>query len=191
MIIGGAMAHTFNKVIKGTPLGSSLYDDAGAKLVPQLIAKAKENGVKIHLPVDYRIADSFSADANVAVTDDHKGVPKGWLALDCGPKTAVENAETIWKAKTIVMNGPQGVFEFPAFDNGTQTSLQAMAAATQLNGATTVLGGGDTAASAKQFKLIQLMTHASTGGGASMSLLEGRQLPGIAALSNKVIRSRL
>jgi len=191
MIIGGGMAFTFKKVIDGVQIGKSLFDEEGAKIVGRLVQKAKDKGVKLHLPVDWRVADKFAKDAKIDVVTEKQGVPEGWMGLDHGPLSARNAAQAIWRAKTLVFNGPMGVFEFPAFSSGTFSALQATAASTQLNGCYSIIGGGDTAAAVAQFGMAHLVSHVSTGGGASLELLEGKQLPGIVALSDKKIKSNL
>ncbi len=184
IIIGGGMAYTFLKVLNGMEIGNSLYDAAGAEIIPDLIAKAGEKGVQIHLPVDFITADKFAPDANTGTATVESGIPAGWEGLDVGPKSRALFAEVIGRAKTIVWNGPAGVFEFDAFAEGTKSMAAAIAAATQA-GATTVVGGGDTATAAKKFGVIDKVTHASTGGGASLELLEGKTLPGVANLNEQ------
>jgi phosphoglycerate kinase len=191
MIIGGGMAYTFLKVVHGMEIGDSLFDATGAETVAALMAKAKRKGVQIHLPVDFVTANKFSADAKVGAATVASGIPAGWMGLDAGPQTRMNNAEVIWRSRTVVFNGPQGVFEFPAFAAGTMGAVQACAAATSLNGCTSIIGGGDTAAACKQFYGDTRMSHVSTGGGASLELLEGKQLPGLVALSERGPRSRL
>ena len=184
IIIGGGMAFTFKKVLNNMPIGSSLYDAEGAKLVPDLMKKAQEKGRKIILPVDYVCGDKFAADAQVKVADDASGIADGWLGLDVGPKSTVLFLDAIKRAKTIIWNGPAGVFEFPAFEKATKAMADAIVEATQF-GATTVIGGGDTATAAKKYGADKKVTHTSTGGGASLEFLEGKVLPGVAALSEK------
>lgn len=181
IIIGGGMAFTFKKVLQNMEIGASLYDEEGAKLVPELIAKAKEKGVKITLPVDYVCGDKFAADAAVQAATDETGVPAGWMGLDVGPKSNEIFTKSILASKTIVWNGPAGVFEFDSFAAGTKAMAEAIAKATA-NGATTVVGGGDTATAAKKFGVAKTVSHCSTGGGASLELLEGKILPGVDAL---------
>jgi len=181
IIIGGGMAFTFKKVLENVEIGNSLFDAEGAKIVAELAAKAKAKGVKLVLPVDYVAADKFAADANTKVVTDKEGIPAGWLGLDVGPKSIALFRETILSSKTIVWNGPAGVFEFDKFAAGTIAQAEAIAEATK-NGATTVIGGGDTATAAKKFKVAKVVTHCSTGGGASLELLEGKTLPGVAFL---------
>jgi len=184
IIIGGGMAYTFKKEISGMPIGNSLFDPEGAKLVADLMAKAKEKGVQIHLPVDFVCADKFAPDAEILASDDTAGIPDGWMGLDVGPKSRELFAGVIARAKTIIWNGPAGVFEFDRFAEGTRSMADAVAAATAA-GATSVVGGGDTATAAKKFKVADKVSHCSTGGGASLELLEGKSLPGVAALDEK------
>jgi len=169
LIIGGGMAFTFKKVLQGMEIGNSLFD---------------AKGVKIHLPVDFICADKFAPDANTQPATDQQGIPAGWEGLDCGPASSALFAEVIGRARTIVWNGPPGVFEFDAFSGGSKAMADAIAAATA-GGAISVVGGGDTATAAKKFGVIDKVTHASTGGGASLELLEGKALPGVTALNDK------
>jgi len=185
IIIGGGMAYTFLKVLNGMQIGNSLYDPSGAEIVEELVAKAKEKGVRIHLPVDFITGDAFSPTANAGSATVESGIPDGWEGFDCGPKTRELFAKVIASAKTIVWNGPCGVFEFDIFAEGTKSMAGAVAAATAA-GAITIVGGGDTATAAKKFGVIDKVTHASTGGGASLELLEGKILPGVASLDEKV-----
>jgi len=184
LIIGGGMAYTFKKEMSGMKIGASIYDPEGAKKVSAMLEKAKAKGVKIHLPVDYVTADKFAADAKTGAATDESGIPDGWQGLDCGPKTTAQFVEVVNRAKTIVWNGPVGVFEFPAFATATKAVGDAVAQATS-RGATTIIGGGDTATAALQFGLTDKVSHVSTGGGASLELLEGKELPGVVALSDK------
>ncbi len=184
IIIGGGMAFTFKKIISGMPIGNSLFDEEGAKIVPELMAKAKEKGRQILLPVDFVIADKFAADANTGTANDVDGIPDGWLGLDCGPESTRIFSEAIVNAKTIIWNGPAGVFEFEKFEGGTKAMADAVVQATAA-GAITVIGGGDTATAAKKYGADKKVTHTSTGGGASLEYLEGKILPGVAALSEK------
>jgi len=185
MIIGGGMAFTFLKVMHGTKIGNSLFDEAGSKIVPRLIEKAQAKKVKLHFPVDFVIGDKLKGDSKVQRVYAKAGIPEGWMGLDCGPTTALENAQAIWRAKTIVFNGPQGVFENPSFSGGTINALHACAAVCQLAKATVIIGGGDSLAACTEFGVTNLVTHVSTGGGASLELLEGKQLPGVVSLSDK------
>ena len=184
IIIGGGMAYTFKKVLENMPIGNSLFDPEGAKIVAELMEKANARGVKIHLPVDYITADKFSPDATTGAADDTTGIPDGLEGLDCGPRSRQIFADAIARAKTIIWNGPAGVFEFEKFAEGTKSMAAAVAASTQA-GAITVVGGGDTATAAKKFGVADKVSHCSTGGGASLELLEGKSLPGVAALNEK------
>nr|CAA35646.1 unnamed protein product [Kluyveromyces lactis] len=184
LIIGGGMAFTFKKVLENTEIGDSIYDAAGAELVPKLVEKAKKNNVKIVLPTDFVIGDKFSADANTKVVTDKEGIPSGWQGLDNGPESRKAFAATVAEAKTIVWNGPPGVFEFAPFAKGTEALLDAVVASSQA-GNNVIIGGGDTATVAKKYGVVDKISHVSTGGGASLELLEGKELPGVTFLSNK------
>ena len=180
IIIGGGMAFTFRKVLDGMEIGASLFDEEGAKIITELAAKAKAKGVNLHLPVDFVCGDKFAPDATLSAATD--AIPAGIMGLDVGPKTREMFAAVIAASKTIIWNGPPGVFEFEAFAEGTKSMAAAIAAATEA-GAITVVGGGDTATAAKKFGVADKVTHCSTGGGASLEFLEGKVLPGVAALS--------
>ncbi len=183
IIIGGGMAFTFKKVTQGMAIGTSLFDVEGAKLVPELVAKAQARGVKLIFPVDYIVADKFAANANTRTATDDSGIPEGWMGLDGGPQSIGLYGAAIGRAKTIIWNGPSGVFEFEQFAGSTEAMAAAVAAATA-RGAITIIGGGDTATAAKKFKVADQVTHCSTGGGASLEFLEGKVLPGVAFLEN-------
>jgi len=180
LIICGGMAFTFKKVANNVNIGSSLYDQEGAKLVNDIIEKAKEKNVQLHFPFDYVIADKFDKDANVSTATD-SGIPDKWMGLDIGPESLKEFATVIKRAKTILWNGPAGVFEFEKFEKGTKGILEAVVEATK-NGALSIIGGGDTAAAVAKFGFEDKVSHCSTGGGASLELLEGQLLPGVLAL---------
>jgi phosphoglycerate kinase len=182
IIIGGGMAYTFKKVLQGMEIGNSLFDSEGAKIVQELADKAKSKGVKLIFPIDYLCADKFSPDAATQAADDSTGIPAGWEGLDAGPRSIVLYRESILNAKTIIWNGPAGVFEFEKFAGATKAMAEAIAEVTAA-GAITVVGGGDTATAAKKFGVADKVTHCSTGGGASLELLEGKSLPGVAALN--------
>lgn len=184
IIIGGGMAFTFKKVIDNVAIGNSLFDEEGAKIVPDLMKKAAEKGKKIILPVDYIAADKFAADAQTKACTDAEGIPEGWMGLDVGPESTKLFTAAIKRAKTIIWNGPAGVFEFPAFEAGTKAMAEAIVEVTA-SGAITVIGGGDTATAAKKYGADKKVTHTSTGGGASLELLEGKVLPGVAVLTEK------
>ncbi|ESO01973.1 hypothetical protein HELRODRAFT_94333 [Helobdella robusta] len=182
MIIGGGMAFTFLKVMHGTKIGKSLFDEEGSKIVGKLADKAKSKGVKIHLPVDFITGDKFAEDAAVGCACLESGINDDLLGMDVGPKTGDDFAEAILRARTIVWNGPPGVFEFKNFANGTKKVLDAVVEATK-KGAITIIGGGDTATVCAKYNAEDKVSHVSTGGGASLELLEGKVLPGVAALS--------
>lgn len=183
LIIGGGMAYTFLKVNDAMSIGASLFDPKGAEIVPRIMAKAKARGVPIHLPVDFVIADQFAADATTRIVTAKEGIPDGWMGLDGGPLSVKEFTQVIGRAQTIVWNGPVGVFEMDRFAAGTRAVLDAVIEATR-RGAVTVIGGGDTATAAAKWGAEDKVTHVSTGGGASLELLEGKTLPGVAALSD-------
>jgi phosphoglycerate kinase len=183
IIIGGGMAFTFKKVLNGMEIGDSLFDPEGAKIVGELVEKAKARGVSIILPVDYVCAQRFDPNAATRPADDSTGIPKGWMALDAGPKSIALYRQAILRAKTIVWNGPSGVFEFEKFSASTRAMAEAIAEVTS-QGATTVVGGGDTATAARKFGVAEKVTHCSTGGGASLEYLEGKVLPGVAFLES-------
>jgi phosphoglycerate kinase len=181
VIIGGGMAYTFHKVNRGLKIGASLFDPEGAKIVAELEAKAKSRGVELIFPIDFIAADKFAPDANTQAADLASGIPDGWEGLDAGPKSIELYRQAILGSRTIVWNGPSGVFEFEKFAGSTKAMADAVAEATA-KGATTVVGGGDTATAAKKFKVADKVTHCSTGGGASLEFLEGKVLPGVAFL---------
>ncbi|WP_300349929.1 phosphoglycerate kinase [Clostridium sp.] len=178
LIIGGGMAYTFLKA-QGYTVGSSLVEEDKVEYAKEMLAKAEEKGVKLLLPVDHRVAKEFK-DVEAIVTED-QNIPEGFMGLDIGPKTEVIYAEAIKDAKTVIWNGPMGVFEFENFNKGTIAVAKAMAEAD----ATTIIGGGDSAAAVNILGFGDKMSHISTGGGASLEFLEGKVLPGIAALNDK------
>lgn len=182
MIIGGGMAFTFLKVLNNISIGGSLFDEDGAKIVPKLVEKAKAKNVKLHLPVDFVTGDKFAEDATVGTADASNGIPDGWMGLDVGPKSNETFKEVVQRAKLIVWNGPPGVFEFKNFANGTKSLMDAVVSATK-NGTVSIIGGGDTASCCVKWGTEDAVSHVSTGGGASLELLEGKVLPGVAALS--------
>ncbi|CAH6723838.1 phosphoglycerate kinase [[Candida] jaroonii] len=184
LIVGGGMAFTFKKVLDNMSIGDSLFDEAGAKNVEHLVAKAKKNGVELVLPVDFVTADKFDKDANTSTATQEEGIPENWMGLDAGPKSRELFTATVAKAKTIVWNGPPGVFEFEKFATGTKSLLDAAVKSAE-EGNTVIIGGGDTATVAKKFGVVEKLSHVSTGGGASLELLEGKELPGVTAISDK------
>lgn len=182
IIIGGGMAYTFMKA-KGLPIGSSLLEGDKVKLAGELIEEAAAHNVKLLLPVDSVVAREFSNDSPFKnVSED--GIEDGWMALDIGAKTTELFSTEVREAKTIIWNGPMGVFEMSNFSEGTFALAQAMADATS-EGAITIIGGGDSAAAIKKAGLDDKVSHVSTGGGASLEYLEGKQLPGIMSLTDK------
>lgn len=179
LLIGGGMAYTFFKAM-GYEIGDSLLDAESIDLAKQLMETAKEKGVKLLLPVDTVVAKAFAADAE-HMTVAANAIPAGWQGLDIGEKTRELFAAKIKNAKTVIWNGPMGVFEFPEFAKGTEAVAKACAEC----GGTTIIGGGDSASAVKKLGYADKMTHISTGGGASLEFLEGKVLPGVAALNDK------
>ena len=179
LIIGGGMAYTFSKAMGGN-VGTSLLEEDYCQYALDMLKKAEDKGVKLLLPVDNVIADDFSNDANIQVVASGE-IPDGWEGLDIGPKTAELFADAVKTAKTVVWNGPMGVFENPVLATGTK----AVAAALAETDATTIIGGGDSAAAVNQLGYGDKMSHISTGGGASLEFLEGKELPGVAAANDK------
>lgn len=179
LIIGGGMAYTFLKA-QGYEIGTSLVEEDKVDYAKEMMEKAKAKGVNFLLPIDNAVSDKF-ADSTPVITED-ANIPQGHMGLDIGPKTIETYVNAVNKSKTIVWNGPMGVFEFSNFAKGTLAVAKAMA---ELTDATTVIGGGDSAAAVNQLGFGDKMTHVSTGGGASLEFLEGKELPGIVALDNK------
>ncbi len=179
ILIGGAMAYTFMLAKKGA-VGNSLVEADRVKTAREFLKKAKDAGVKVLLPKDSVCGDKFGADAQVQVCPSNQ-IPDGWMGLDIGPSAAKSFAGVIRKSKTVIWNGPMGVFEFPAFAEGTKAVAKACAAATK-KGAFTMVGGGDSVAAVNQLKLAKKVSFVSTGGGAMLEFLEGKELPGIKAI---------
>ena len=179
LLIGGGMAYTFFKAM-GYEIGDSLLDAESIDLAKQLMETAKQKGVKLLLPVDTVVAKAFAADAEHMIVSAN-AIPAGWQGLDIGEKTRELFAAEIKNAKTVIWNGPMGVFEFPEFAKGTEAVAKACAEC----GGTTIIGGGDSASAVKKLGYADKMTHISTGGGASLEFLEGKVLPGVAALNDK------
>lgn len=179
LIIGGGLSYTFVKA-QGYSVGTSLLEEDKIELARGFIEKAKEKGVQLHMPIDAVVANEFSKDAETQVVDI-TNIPEDWMGLDIGPKTAEKFAEIIKNSKLIIWNGPMGVFEMDKFANGTKAVANAMA---ETEGYT-VIGGGDSAAAVEKFGVADKMDHISTGGGASLELMEGKELPGIVALNDK------
>jgi phosphoglycerate kinase len=179
LLIGGGMAYTFVKA-QGYEIGKSLLDAENIELAKELMADAKKRGVQLLLPLDTVIADRFAEDAEYKTVDIDK-MPEGWIGVDIGEKTNKLFAEAIADAKTVIWNGPMGVFEMKPFAKGTEAVARACAEC----GGTTIIGGGDSASAVKKLGFASKMTHISTGGGASLEYLEGIELPGVAALNDK------
>jgi enolase len=188
MIIGGGMAFTFRKVIDGINIGTSLFDEEGSKIVKDIMDTAKAKNVEIILPVDFVCSSKFGEDGEIKSADMKSGVPDGFMGLDCGPESIKLNAAAVAKAKTIIWNGPMGVFEMAKIEAGTKSLMDEVVKATQ-NGCTTVIGGGDTATACKKYGTEDKVSHCSTGGGASLELLEGKDLPGVSTLDMGVAQS--
>ncbi|WP_416147151.1 phosphoglycerate kinase [Salipaludibacillus sp. HK11] len=180
LIIGGGLAYTFIKA-QGHEIGKSLLEEDKIDLAKQFMEKAKKNGVNLYLPVDATVADKFGEDANTKVVNIEK-IPSDWEALDIGPKTLETFQKVIQDSKLVIWNGPMGVFELPKFAKGTIGVAEALADADK---AYTVIGGGDSAAAVEKFDLADKMDHISTGGGASLEFIEGKELPGVVALNDK------
>ncbi len=180
LIIGGGMIFTFYKA-RGLSVGKSLVEEDKLELAKSLEAKAKEKGVTLLLPTDVVVADKFAADAN-SQTVSIENIPDGWMGLDIGPDSVKLFQEALADCKTVIWNGPMGVFEFDKFAVGTEAIAHTLADLSK-NGATTIIGGGDSVAAVEKVGLADQMSHISTGGGASLELLEGKVLPGIAALN--------
>lgn len=179
IIIGGGMAYTFFKA-QGGQIGNSLCEDDRLDMALALLTTAKNKGVQIHLPVDSIIADKFAADAATNIADN-TSIKNGWMGLDIGPNAIAHFSEIVANSKTILWNGPMGVFEMEAFQNGTKAIAEAVAQATA-NGAFSLVGGGDSVAAVNKFKLSDKVSYVSTGGGAMLEYFEGKELPGIASI---------
>lgn len=179
LIIGGGLVFTFVKAM-GHDIGKSLLEEDKIELAKSFIEQAKAKGVQLHMPVDAVVANEFSKDAQTQVVAID-AIPSDWMGLDIGPKTAENYAEVIKASKLIIWNGPMGVFEMEKFANGTKTVADAMA----VTEGYTIIGGGDSAAAVEKFEVADKMDHISTGGGASLELMEGKALPGIVALNDK------
>jgi phosphoglycerate kinase len=182
LLIGGGMANTFLKA-EGYEIGDSLFEEGNVDTAHNLLAKARQRNLELLLPIDVVVADRFDAAANTKVVDSNQVEP-GWRIMDVGPKTIDAFRQALSDVQTVVFNGTLGVAEWPAFAKGTDAIVEALAERTQA-GATTIVGGGDSAAAVEQARAADKMSHVSTGGGASLEFLEGRVLPGVAALQDK------
>lgn len=181
LIIGGGMSYTFTKA-KGGQIGTSLCEDDKLELTKELEAKAKEKGVNLYLPVDNKIADDFNNDAKSEYVDADK-IPDGWMGLDIGPETVKIFSEVVANSKTVLWNGPMGVFEFPNFATGTESIAEAVVTATENDGFS-LIGGGDSASAINNLGYGDKVSYVSTGGGALLEYMEGKVLPGVAALQD-------
>lgn len=179
LLIGGGLSYTFTKA-QGHEIGTSLLEEDKIELAQSFIKKAEEKGVKLYLPVDVVVTKEFSNDTETKVVPISE-IPSDWMGLDIGPKTVELYSDVIMNSKLIIWNGPMGVFEMSSFENGTKSVAQAMAKTE----AYTVIGGGDSAAAVEQFGVADQMDHISTGGGASLEFMEGKELPGVTALTDK------
>jgi len=184
IIICGGMAYTFLKTCFDMDIGKSLFDKKGADLAPGLLEKAKAKGCKIVLPCDWLCGEDFKNDQETKLVTQEEGIPDGWEGMDCGPKSMELFRETVLASATVIWNGPAGVFEFDNFSKGTKALLEAVAETTA-KGNVGIIGGGDSATAAAKWDMEDKVTFVSTGGGASLELLEGKVLPGVAALDDK------
>lgn len=183
LLIGGGMVFTFLKVLYNMKIGNSLFDEEGSKYVPEIMKKAEEKNVKIVFPDYFMCGDSFSNDAKISLFDLKNGIDDGYMGLDIGIKSIMKFEEYIYKSKTILWNGPIGVFEFSNFSSGSKVLIESIRKLTDRLESEVVIGGGDTASCAQKFGLLGPSIHISTGGGATLTLLEGSEMPGIETLS--------
>lgn len=184
IIICGGMAYTFLKTCFGMQIGKSLFDKKGADLAPGLLEKAEKKGCKIVLPCDWACGQDFCNDQEIKMVTQEEGIPDGWEGMDCGPKSMARFREVVLKSSTVIWNGPAGVFEFDNFSKGTKALLEAVSETTAA-GNIGIIGGGDSATAAAKWNMEDKVSFVSTGGGASLELLEGKILPGVAALDGK------
>jgi len=185
MIISGAMAFTFLKVANGMKIGDSEYDSRGWDAASAVLQKAKARGVKIHLPVDFKIGNKKSLTSDIKKATVESGIPPGWFGLDIGPATRIADAQAMWRAKTIIVVGTPGLFELPMFAYGTITMLQNLHACTTMGGANVIIGGVDSAAAAKKYKVDEKAIHVSTGGNVTLALLAGEALSALQCLTDR------
>jgi len=189
MIIAGGLSFTFLSVIKNMKIGNSIFDEEGAKIINDIMKKADEKGVNIHFPVDFLSSEKREDNAMTKIFDVDSGIPDGFAGYDIGPESIEIFSKIISNSKTVVWNGPPGMFELTPFKNGSIGIINALVMATKNNNALTIVGGGESVSS---LKLVsgsnEVLSHISTGGGASLELLEGKNLPGVLYLSdNKII----
>jgi len=182
LIIGGGMAFTFKKVLDNYEIGSSLFDEEGSHIINDIIEKAKKNGVRIHLPIDFVISNEFSENGIIRNTYINEPIPDGFMGLDIGPESVKHFSKILEKSKTVLWNGPMGVFEMDSFSYGSRGLLHILANNQDIF---SIIGGGDTASCAYKYGYNDKMSHVSTGGGASLKLLEGSELIGLSILDNK------
>mmetsp|Transcript_17408 Transcript_17408/g.25707 ORF Transcript_17408/g.25707 Transcript_17408/m.25707 type:complete len:434 (-) Transcript_17408:145-1446(-) len=186
IIICGGMAYTFLKTCFGMDIGKSLFDKNGASLAPGLLEKAKAKGCNIYFPCDWACGQDFKNDQEIKMVTQEEGIPDGWEGMDCGPKSMALFRDVVLKSSTVIWNGPAGVFEFDNFSKGTKSLLEAVAETTA-KGNIGIIGGGDSATAAAKWDMEDKVSFVSTGGGASLELLEGKILPGVAALDDKEV----
>lgn len=185
LIIAGGMAFTFLKIINKMEIGKSLFDEKGAEIVKDLVAKAKQKNVKLFLPVDFITAQKINQNTDTGTATVSSGIPPDYMGLDIGPESVKIFSKEIRQSRTITWNGPPGVFEFERFSHGSQKLLQSVVEATQ-DGALTIIGGGDTSTCCMKFRCENQVSYVSTGGGASLAVLKGHVLPSVAALTDKM-----
>lgn len=184
IIIGGGMAFTFLKILKNYEIGDSIFDPVGAKEIKSIMSKAEERGVKIHLPIDFMTGSNFSEDCKKLYIDEDENVPEGYMGLDIGIKSCIKFDKVLETARTILWNGPMGVFEFESFSQGTKSIISKIGDVTERLQASAIIGGGETSTCFKMYSYMTFGVHVSTGGGATLSLLEGTSLPAIDVLDN-------
>ncbi|OIR58764.1 MAG: phosphoglycerate kinase [Amphiamblys sp. WSBS2006] len=187
IILCGGMSFTFLSVLYGTKIGNSLFDAEGAKSVPEVMSVAKEHSVEIFFPSDFVVSETATDEAVTKTVSVSEGVPDGWGGFDCGPLSRKRWREIILDSRVILWNGPAGMFEMKPFEDGTRAVLDALVDATKQKGATTIIGGGETAMCAMKWGAGEKLTHVSTGGGAVLELLEGKRLPGLVFLDKKEV----
>ena len=186
MIIAGGLTFTFLSVLYSINIGNSIFDEEGSKIIQEIMKKADEKGVKIHFPTDFVSSEKREETAEIKVFDMESGIPDGWAGYDIGPASVESFTKIILNARTIFWNGPPGMFELSPFKNGSLGIINALVAATK-NGALSIVGGGESVSSLKLVPgSYDVLSHVSTGGGASLELLEGKKLPGVVYLSDKV-----
>lgn len=185
MIIAGGLTFTFLSVLKSMKIGNSIYDEEGSKIIHDIMKRADEKGVKIHFPTDFVSSEKRQETAETKIFTVESGIPDGWAGYDIGPASSEAFEKVLANARTVVWNGPPGMFELSPFKNGSIAIVKALVSATK-NGALTIVGGGESVSSLKLVPgAMDVLSHVSTGGGASLELLEGKKLPGVVYLSDK------